>query len=182
MSLRENTQIYHPVNIERYLEILKTEYGAQEHPQKDGAFLIDGLPFYMPQMAEGYVFVLGFNMMALPHALLRALIDYPELIPPETKVRWTAEQELVMEADMEVVRNQLAKSPWLETDPHERTFPVRSISRADLQWVGFSDEEIAQLSDHDMRQIAQLMDSAPDAFWDELVHHTQKILAGKRRT
>lgn len=180
MSLRENIQIFHPVDIDRYLEILKTEYGAREHPQKDGAFLINELPFYTPQLAEGYVFVLGFNMMALPHALLQALVD---LIPSETQVCWVAEQELIMEAEIGTVRKQPKKSPGLEeTDAHERTFPVSSISRADLQWIGFSDKEIAQLSDHDMRRIAHLMSSDTDAFWDELIHGTRKILTAVGET
>jgi len=161
---------------------LKDKPGSQEHPQKDNAFLIDGLPFYMPQMAEGYVFVLGLNMVALPHALLQALIDYPELIPPETRVRWMAEQELVMEAEIGTARKQFKQPSRLEADPYERSFPVRSISRADLQWLGFDDGEIAQLSDHDMHQIAHRMAGDTDAFWDELADCTQKILARKRET
>ncbi len=74
-------------------------------------------------------------------------------------------------------------SRWLkEADPAERTFPVRSISWADLQWVEFSEEEIAQLSDYDMRRIALLLGSDTDAFWNELIFFTRKVLDEKRET
>ncbi len=97
MGLRENIQIFHPIDIERYLEMLKTAYGAQEHPQQAGAFLIEGLPFYAPQLAAGYVFVLGFNMLPLSHLIIQALAEHPELIPENVLVRWTQEQELIFE-------------------------------------------------------------------------------------
>jgi hypothetical protein len=97
MSLRENIQIFHPLDIERYLQILKTEYGAREHPQQDGAYLIDGLPFYAPQQAEDHVFVLGFNMVPLSHLVIQALADHPELISDDVLVRWTQEQDVIFE-------------------------------------------------------------------------------------
>ena len=97
MSLRENIQIFHPVDIERYLEVLKTEYGAQEHSQQKGAYMIDGLPFYSPQQAEGYIFVLGFNMAPLSHLIIQALTECPGLIPEGTKISWTQEQYLLIE-------------------------------------------------------------------------------------
>jgi len=106
MSLRENIQIFHPVDIERYLDILKTEYGALEHPQQSGAFLIEGLPFYAPQLAEGYVFVLGFNMVPLAHVIIQALAEHPELVPESALVRWTQEQALILESELGALRMQ----------------------------------------------------------------------------
>lgn len=97
MSLRENIQIFHPLDVERYLEILKTEYGAREHPRQEGAYLIDGLPFYVPQQAEGYVFVLGFNMVPLSPLIIQALADHPELISEDVLVRWSQEQNVIFE-------------------------------------------------------------------------------------
>ncbi len=80
------------------------------------------------------------------------------------------------------LKETLASRWFKEADPAERTFPVRSISRVDLQWVEFSEEEIAQLSDHDMRRIALLLGSDTDAFWNELIFFTRKVLAEKRET
>lgn len=101
MSIRENIRIFHPVDIEQYLEILKTEYGAIEHPQQENAFLIDGLPFYAPQLAEGYIFVLGFNLMPLSQLIIQALVDHQELISKSTKFQWTQEQDLIYEGELE---------------------------------------------------------------------------------
>jgi len=97
MGLRENIQLFHPVDVDRYLGILLSEYGAEEHPQQTGAYLIDGLPFYKPQQAEGYVFILGFNMVPLSSVLIQALADSPELAPGDTKVLWTQEQDLILD-------------------------------------------------------------------------------------
>ena len=100
MSLRENIQIFYPVDIERYLDILKTEYGAKEHPQQEDAFLIDGLPFYAPQLVEGYIFVLGFNMVPLSHLLIQAPAEHSELIPGSAKIQWTQEQDIVFDTTL----------------------------------------------------------------------------------
>ena len=105
MGLRENIQIFHPVDIELYLEILNSEYGAQEHPQQAGAFLIDGLPFYAPQLAEGYVFIVGFNMLPLSHLLIRALANHPDIVPESAVVRWTHEQDIILEGKLSVMKN-----------------------------------------------------------------------------
>ena len=102
MGLRENIQVFHPFDIDHYLDILKTEYGAQEHPKQAGTFLIDGLPFYPPQLAEDHVFILGFNMMPLSHLIIDALAEHPELVSSNTVVRWTHEQELIFEEKLEI--------------------------------------------------------------------------------
>jgi len=97
MGIRENIQLFHPIDIERYLDILFTEYGAEEHSQQHGAYLIDSLPFYKPQQAEGYVFILGFYMVPLSSVLIQALADSPELAPGDTQVLWTQEQDLIVD-------------------------------------------------------------------------------------
>ena len=106
MSIRENIRIFHPIDIEQYLEILKTEYGAGKHPQQENTFLIEGLPFYAPQLAEGYTFVLGFNMMPLSHLIIQALVDRQELIPQYTKVRWMQEQDLIFDGQLGDFKNE----------------------------------------------------------------------------
>jgi hypothetical protein len=100
MSTRENIQIYYPLDIEKYLEILKQEYGAEEHPAQPGAYLLEGLPFYLPQRAKEYVFILGFNQAPLSGTLMVALAEHPDLAPGETFVQWTDEQELVIEGKL----------------------------------------------------------------------------------
>lgn len=97
MGLRENIQVFHPVDIDRYLDFLMAEKGAEEHPQQPGAFLVDGLPFYRPQLAEGYIFILGFNMVPLSSVLIQILADHPDLAPGDTRVLWTLEQDLIMD-------------------------------------------------------------------------------------
>ena len=97
MGLRENIQLFHPIDIDRYLDILISEYGAEKHLQQDGAYLIDGLPFYKPQLAEGYIFILGFNKAPLSYVLIQALANYPKLAPGNTRVLWMQEQELIVD-------------------------------------------------------------------------------------
>ena len=96
MGLRECIQIHYSVDVDSYLDVLKSEYGAIEHPHLDGAYLIDGLPFYKPQLADTYIFILGFNMTPLSSVLIQALAENPDLVPVCTKVCWTLEQELIL--------------------------------------------------------------------------------------
>ena len=101
MGIRENIQLFHPIDIDRYLDILIRKYGVEKHPQQDGAYLIDGLPFYKPQLAEGYVFILGFNMAPLSYVLIQALVDCPELAPGDTRILWTQEQDLIVDTSVD---------------------------------------------------------------------------------
>jgi hypothetical protein len=107
MSIRENIQFFHRVDPNEFLHILIDEYGAQPHPRQPGAFLIEGLPFYAPQQAEEYTFVLGFNMIPLSHTLIQALITHPELVPENMLIRWTQEQDLVAEGTVKNFRQML---------------------------------------------------------------------------
>ena len=97
MSIRENIQIFHPIDIEGYLNVLKKEYGAQEHPKQADAYLLDDLPFYKPQQAEGYIFILSFNMVPLSLVLIQALADSPDLAPENIRILWTQEQYLILD-------------------------------------------------------------------------------------
>jgi hypothetical protein len=110
MSIRENIQFFYPVDIGEYLNILKTEYEAQEHPAQPGAFIIRGIPFYKPRKGEDYISILGFNYAPLSGVLLRALIDHPELAPEKTFVQWTAEQELVVEGTLIELNEKLSNT------------------------------------------------------------------------
>jgi hypothetical protein len=109
MSIRENIQFFHCIDMGEYLRILVDEYGAQSHPRQPGAFLIEGLPFYAPQHAEEYTFVLGFNMIPLSHTLIQALIAHPELVPENMLIRWCQEQDLVAEGTVEDFRQMLTE-------------------------------------------------------------------------
>jgi hypothetical protein len=95
MSLRENIQFFYPLDIDQYLEILKTSYDSVEHPNQDGSFFVNGLPFYQPQNQELYVFILGFNLIPLSPTLIQVCINQPDLIPLDTHIRWTQEQDLI---------------------------------------------------------------------------------------
>lgn len=99
MSVRENIQFFHPFDTKTYLDILKTEYGAKENPAQFGTYLIDDpeLPFYEPKEIDAHISVLGFNYFLLSSLLIQAIVDHPELVPDEALVRWTQEQDLVLE-------------------------------------------------------------------------------------
>jgi len=100
MSLRENIELFHQLDIDKYLDVLKQDFGVRDHPSQTNSFLVGdpGLPFYKPRQAEDHISILGFNYVPLPSILLQAMVDHPELIPDGAFVRWTAEQELIMES------------------------------------------------------------------------------------
>jgi len=106
MSIRETIQFIPGIDIEQYLEVLKTDYCVDAHPSQPGAFLVDGLPFYCPKTLSGHTFILGFNYAPLPNVLLKPLIYNPELFSSDHLIRWTQEQELIMETTLSELRNQ----------------------------------------------------------------------------
>ena len=112
MSVRENIEIFHPLNIDEYLSVLEKDFNAQAHPSQSESFLIgkEGLPFYKPKQNDDHLSVLGFNGVPLSDDLIQALIEHPEIIPDETIVRWTQEQELIVETTIGELR-KLAKKP-----------------------------------------------------------------------
>ena len=77
------------------------------------------------------------------------------------------------------LRETLAARWPVEDNPFERAFSVHSVSRADLQWLGFDERDIQQLRDYDMRRIAQLAGSDSDGFWDGIVFAARKVLDKK---
>ena len=97
MSIRENIQIYPRIDLDQFLAFLKNELGAVNHPAQTGAYLLDGLPFYKPERTEDHDFILGFNYAQLPLALIQTLIDHPEIFSDEISIRWTQEQDLILE-------------------------------------------------------------------------------------
>ena len=110
MTVRENIQIFHQFEIEAYLEILKSEHGAKEHPNQPGCYLADDLPFYKPRQINEHVSVLGFNLVPLPGVLLDAIANHPEFVPDETKVIWTIEQDLLLDTTMREIRSKESPS------------------------------------------------------------------------
>ena len=97
MSIRENIQFFHTIDIEKYLDTLVAENGVQIHPSQPDAYLIDGLPFYRPKQSDDYVFIMSFNKAPLSPKLIRTLANHPELASGDTPFRWTQEQELIAE-------------------------------------------------------------------------------------
>jgi len=106
MTVRENIQIFHRFDVDTYLEILKAEYGAKEHPNQPGCYLVDDLPFYKPKQSDEYVNILGFNLVPLPGVLLDALADHLEIAPGDTAIVWTIEQELYLQTTIGEIRDR----------------------------------------------------------------------------
>lgn len=106
MSVRENMQFFHHFDIDDYLETLKAEHGAREHPSQAGCYLVDELPFYEPKWIEDHVSILSFNYAPLPGVLIEALANHPELVPDDVVIQWTIEQEVLLEATMGKIRKQ----------------------------------------------------------------------------
>ena len=99
MSIHENIEIFHPLDVEEYLSVLKDEFNGHEHPTQPDSFLVGEpeLPFYKPKQLEDHVSILSFNKVPLSDFLLEALIGHPELAPDNVIVRWTQEQDLIIE-------------------------------------------------------------------------------------
>ena len=109
MSVRECIAISHPVDIEQYLKVLQTEFGAQVNPDEEGSYLIGDppLPFYKPEHFEGHTYISGFNYRPLPEVLVIALAQHPELVPELTRVSWTTEQEGLFIGTLAEVRQRV---------------------------------------------------------------------------
>jgi len=103
MSVRESLHVHYPVDVEKYVQVLKDDYGAGENTFQPGSYLIDNppLPFYEPhRMDDKTVAIMSFNYLPLSATLLVALINHPELAPETTKVIWTIEQDVLAEGTL----------------------------------------------------------------------------------
>jgi hypothetical protein len=109
MSVRENIELYHKLDLETYIAALISEYGATAHPAQPNTFIMRGLPFYAPIDRSDHVSILSFNGALLPYPLLQALADHPELAPDDVFVRWTQEQDLIWEGTLGELRTQIIK-------------------------------------------------------------------------
>jgi hypothetical protein len=109
MSLYESLRVYHSVEVDNYLDLLRNNYGAQPHPQQPESFIIGQppLPFFKPTRQEDYFSILSFNYRPLSIALIQALVDHPEIVPPTTRVLWTAEQDLIYEGKLRNLARRL---------------------------------------------------------------------------
>jgi hypothetical protein len=111
MSSIENIEVFCNIDVDQYLIVLLSEFGAQPNPLQPGTFLIDDppLPFYQPRQLDNRLSVLGFNYSPLSSLLILALIDHPELAPAETIVRWSAEQEVVAQGTLSDLAKQFGE-------------------------------------------------------------------------
>jgi hypothetical protein len=118
MSVRECLRVFHPVDVKKYLTVLKTEFGAQDNPDAPEALVIGDppQPFYKPKLAESttegesggplYLFILGFNYIPLHPDLVVALINHPELAPPAAEFLWTIEQDVVAKGTLDSLKQE----------------------------------------------------------------------------
>jgi hypothetical protein len=111
MSIREIVEFYHLVDLEKYMGILRAEFGSHTHPAQEGSLLIDGLPVYAPKWLQDQVSILGFNKLPLPDSVIQTLVDHPELAPDETLIRWTQEQDLRLECTLGMLRRKTREHP-----------------------------------------------------------------------
>ncbi len=113
MSYIECIQVYHSVDVQAYLTVLKAEFGAWSHPQEPNAFLIDDppLPFHHPRIIRDHLSILSFNYWPLSISLIEALINHPELAPATAQVLWAAEQDLVIEGTLKNLKQRLQEHP-----------------------------------------------------------------------
>ena len=109
MSIRENIELYGLADPEHDGQIVAEESGATQHPRQANGYILDGLAFHAPRLAGDHVSVLSFNDVPLPHSLVDTLVDRPELFPDHVLVRWTQEQELILEATLGELRGRRAK-------------------------------------------------------------------------
>ena len=109
MSVREIIRVIHEFDPDKYLSILQEEHGATKHPSQPDAFMVEELPFYRPGLADEYVYVVSFNHVPLPGVLIDALANHPELIPDETLVFWSVEDQIFLETTIGEQRNHEVK-------------------------------------------------------------------------
>ncbi len=62
-------------------------------------------------------------------------------------------------------------------------FPITSVTRADLVSAGLSKDQVASLSDEDMRRIAAKMEDiyCDQGFWEDVVTAVEYVLEKKRK-
>ncbi len=106
MSVRENIELYGVQNEEQIVEILVDEFGATIHPRQEGAYVLESLAFYEPRLVEDHISILSFNNNPLPDSLSEALVDHTELFSDDVLIRWTQEQDLILEATLGQLRGR----------------------------------------------------------------------------
>ena len=111
--------------------------------------------------------------------LKESILDKWRLLPPDEKADVMVEQlrDVLGRTLGEPLHQELALEEDNGTDPLEKVFPLTGVSRADLKRVGFSQEQIEQLSDEDMQAIARIMEDAyvEASFWDDLEYAAGKV-------
>jgi hypothetical protein len=106
MSVREVIWFFKQFDTNVYLDILKNEHGANGHPNQEGAYVVDELPFYEPFETGDFVHIISFNKTPLPGILIDALTNHPELALDNMLVIWTIEQEILLETTIGELRGK----------------------------------------------------------------------------
>lgn len=109
MSVRENIELYGLTDPQHDGQALAESSGAVKHPSQRDAYVLDGLPFHGPRPAGDHLSILSFNNIPLPDSLIQALTEHTELFPDNVLIRWTQEQELILEATLRELRSRVVK-------------------------------------------------------------------------
>ncbi len=106
MSVRENIELYGLSDQEESAKTWIEEVGARQHPRQEDAYMLDGLPFHAPQLAGDHISILSFNTIPLPESLIEAPVDHPESFSDDVLVRWTQDQDLILETTLGQLRGR----------------------------------------------------------------------------
>ncbi len=109
MSVRENIELYGLSAKEASAKTLIEEVGATRHPRQQDAYMLEGLPFHAPRPAGDHLSILSFNNTPLPDALVEGLVGHREFFPDNILIRWTQEQDLILEDTLGTLRGHTRK-------------------------------------------------------------------------
>ena len=114
-----------------------------------------------------------------------AILDQWRRLPPDEQAAVMAEQlQSILDSEAGAPLREALETEAGEPDPLNRIFPITGVSRADLlERLHFSQQDIWQLEDQDMREIAgRLEDHYVElSFWGDLDYVAREVLTRKRR-
>lgn len=137
---------------------------------------------FVPSKQEGEKFVPSAENL---HTLKGNLFAAWEHLPLEHQATTTLLLlEKMLESDFRAWVRQTISLRWpLETELLPTAFTLIQITREDLVEAHFHEDEIAQLTDEDLKTIAQTMRDhyVHDVFWPELAYVTEGFLEARNK-
>ena len=102
---------------------------------------------YKPKQTDEYVSILGFNLVPLPNVLLDALANHPEMIPDETAIVWTIEQELFLQTTIGEIREKNSQGGIMtpERPSWQKPYEVFGITEAEVARWRVTDERLREI-------------------------------------